>query len=260
MSHERWSELAEIQALGALDGEDLRLWKEHAGQGCVECQKKIDEIHGLLSERPLVAPLAPPVSVKSALMARLDSPLRPARRTPLAPVFAVAVMAAALGLWFGLPSLIEQRAAPPTAKPAAAPIPPPEAALPAPAAQAPADRLHSAQIKAILSDPATRVIEFKDPQTGEKKSAKLHWNPKACGGCLIVEGLSKTDLDKVYEFWAIDSNGPLAAGTFTVDEEGRGHLDISGLDITRNYDKFAVTIEPRGGAAAPTGPMKLLSL
>lgn len=262
MNHEHWLELADIHALGALDGEELRAWKEHVGAGCPECQARIDAVQDVLSRIPMVAPMAPPASVKSALMGRIGSPAKTAVSPFLAPGLAVAAMAALVTLWFNLPALLEP-GAPQTPvaadiavpAPAAAPIPvvaPAPTPVPAP--------FHSAETEALLKDPLTRMIEFKDPETGEKKNARLYWNPKVCGGCLVVEGLSKTDLDKVYEFWAIDGGGPVAAGTFVVDDQGRGHLDISGLDLTRNFEKFAVTIEPLGGVAAPTGPMKLLSL
>lgn len=266
MNHEsHWADLAEIHALGALDGEDLLLWKEHFGQGCPDCQTRIDETQNLLSGVPLMAPLAPPASVKTALMNRVGGVAAPAAAGAGAGIAVAALIGVgvlALGSWF----VFSKPSAPVSPAPATVSAPAPATAVePAPKPKtetpaAPAGPVHDAEIEAMLKDPDTRLIEFKDPESGQKLKAQFHWNPKSCNGCLVVQGLSKTDLDKVYEFWAIAAGGPVAAGTFTVDAEGNGHIDVKGLDLTKEYKQFAVTIEPRGGVAAPTGPMKLLSL
>ena len=48
MNHEKWLELADVHALGALDGEDLKVMQTHLATGCVECEQRIGETSGLL--------------------------------------------------------------------------------------------------------------------------------------------------------------------------------------------------------------------
>ncbi len=258
MNHEQWLEMAEIHAMGALDGEDLLAFQAHLQTNCAECQAVLSQTESLLSAMPASLPvILPPAQLKEVLMQKIEDPLAvptpvAAKTSPLlVPIFAgVSLIATGLVLWVTQPVWLPAPAASPGALPAAASV-----AVPAP----PAAPLHDAGMLELLKDPEVKIIEFKDPVTGEKILAKLYWNPNACGGCLTVEGLSKTEAGKVYEFWAITGSTPVPGGTFTVDENGKAHLDIRPMGEIKNFDKFAVTIEPEGGAPLPTGPMKLLS-
>jgi anti-sigma-K factor RskA len=65
---------------------------------------------------------------------------------------------------------------------------------------------------------------------------------------ILMDHVPQAPAGKVYEAWTI-SGTPVAAGTFTADDAPLVHLPAAALTA----DKIAVTVEPKGGVAAPTG-------
>jgi quercetin dioxygenase-like cupin family protein len=74
VSHEELLELADIYALGALDGNELKAFQSHLAAGCVECRARICEV-GAASE---LLPgsyelLTPSANVKTKLFAEIEN-------------------------------------------------------------------------------------------------------------------------------------------------------------------------------------------
>jgi hypothetical protein len=78
-------------------------------------------------------------------------------------------------------------------------------------------------------------------------------------GVLSVANMPPLEDGTVFQFWYVtDSpNQPVPGGTFTVDGNGQGFMlipaDVDGVT------SIAVSIEPEGGSASPTGPILLTS-
>lgn len=73
MSHEELLDLAEIYALGALDGDDLAAVQAHLSAGCVQCQAKVSEASATLAAMPGDQQmLTPPAAVKTRIFAEID--------------------------------------------------------------------------------------------------------------------------------------------------------------------------------------------
>lgn len=74
MSHEELLDLADVYALGALDGEELVQFQAHLSAGCAECRARVNNSAGALA---LVAgaldQLTPPDRVKSRLFEQIDA-------------------------------------------------------------------------------------------------------------------------------------------------------------------------------------------
>ena len=87
--------------------------------------------------------------------------------------------------------------------------------------------------------------------------ARVVWNPDTREAVLLAAGLQQAPEGKVYEAWVIAGGAPVPAGTFQADANGKAVLRLPMVDETRSVKTFAVTIEPAGGTAAPTGPMVL---
>jgi anti-sigma-K factor RskA len=87
------------------------------------------------------------------------------------------------------------------------------------------------------------------------------WNPTTQRGVLRVEKLPALASDKDYQLWLIDPAypGPTDAGVFTVDP-ATGHAQVTFKPNQRvnNAAKFAVSLERKGGAPKPEGPILLL--
>jgi anti-sigma-K factor RskA len=65
---------------------------------------------------------------------------------------------------------------------------------------------------------------------------------------ILMDHVPEAPEGKVYEAWTIRGT-PVAAGTFTAEDAPLVHLPAAALTA----DTIAVTVEPEGGVAAPTG-------
>jgi hypothetical protein len=78
-------------------------------------------------------------------------------------------------------------------------------------------------------------------------------------GVLSVANLPPLGAGTTYQFWYITDSptNPVPGGTFTVDGNGQGFMlipaDVSGVT------SIAISIEPEGGSASPTGTILLTS-
>jgi anti-sigma factor ChrR (cupin superfamily) len=74
MAHENWLELADVYAVGSLDGEDLREFEAHLATDCSQCQARLRETHATLAKISSALPaLAPSAAIKARLWERIDS-------------------------------------------------------------------------------------------------------------------------------------------------------------------------------------------
>lgn len=110
----------------------------------------------------------------------------------------------------------------------------------------------------LLSAPQVRLVRLTGLEPSPRAGGRLLWNPTMYTGVLLTSGLPQTPSDRIYELWAIAGNEPIPAGIFAVDEGGHALLRLPPLPKTKRVNKFAVTLEPAGGVAKPTGPMLLL--
>ncbi len=114
-----------------------------------------------------------------------------------------------------------------------------------------------AQVQAavdLLGQPGTVVKALP----GNKTTAysQLIANDSQKRGVLLAYNLQPVTSDKTYEFWLLDKSGnPIPAGTFNVDQTGKGVLNVNmPKDVPiSNLSAGAVTIEPAGGLPKPTG-------
>lgn len=124
---------------------------------------------------------------------------------------------------------------------------------------------------------ASLHIELADLQTRDRVSqmriamlgSLLEGSPKAVAvslwdverqdGVLVVQNLAPQPADKDYQLWVIDPQhgSPVDAGVFTVDEKGNVRFRFKPKVSVKSADKFAVTLEKKGGVPAPQGQMVL---
>jgi anti-sigma-K factor RskA len=113
------------------------------------------------------------------------------------------------------------------------------------------------QLIALLRDPATGIVALAGLEPARAGRARMIWNAQA-GGLLVASGLPQAPAGKTYQLWAIaGKNPPAPAGVFDVDAKGTGRLRVPPLSGPGKVDVFAVTLEPAGGAPAPSGPVYL---
>lgn len=101
----------------------------------------------------------------------------------------------------------------------------------------------------LLNDPAVRWY----PVAGGMAKGHLWVAPESKVGCLVVQGLPVLAADQVYQVWLRDGYGHSSGGVFEA-RNGNGWVMVRAGEQLAHYDSVGVTIEPRGGSAAPSSP------
>jgi len=260
MTHEPYDTQAALYALGALDGEERTEFERHLAGGCAVCEAALrasaETLAAMVRSRP---PMVPPPEVKEALLRRI-APTTPPRRAAARPrtlVWAVgmlvAMIAAAAFTGAFVAARYEGRLGQMARETAALRerVQRDEAAL----------REQIAVYRTavdLLRDPATQIVALRGLGPTPEATGRVIWNPVS-GGFMFVANLPAPPPGKIYELWTIGDAAPEPAGLFQVDASGHGTHRIAPVAGGKPVKVFAVTLEPEGGVAAPTGPMVLAS-
>jgi hypothetical protein len=112
---------------------------------------------------------------------------------------------------------------------------------------------------AWLKDPRVQVALLKGLEGNPTAKARLLWHPESKQGILWVSGLPPLPLEKSYELWAFVGDQPMPAGTFDAKSGAATVIPISRQETLDGAPvKFAVSVEPKGGAPKPTGAIVLV--
>jgi anti-sigma-K factor RskA len=91
---------------------------------------------------------------------------------------------------------------------------------------------------------------------GDGASGTLWTVPRESIACLMIEDLPDPGDGNVYQIWLVRAGTPVSAGTFV--PQGRESWTVVRADEPpASYESLGITIEPRGGSPAPTGPRVL---
>jgi len=248
MNHDEWLERAELYALGALDGDELRDFERHLARGCPECEERLDDCREALAQAAAsLEPVAPPPRVKTELLRRIGAEAdasKGERRFAWSWPFGIGALAAA-GLVLLLSwQLIDTRRKLEDAQNKLGVLASEEA--------------QHKEVMDFLSNPQVRIISLTavPPNSGGK--AQLMWDPIGRKGILMTAGLPQTPAEKAYELWGLSGSEAVPAGVFTVNEKGQVVFRLPKLPESQPFDKFAVTLEPAGGVPKATGPVVLV--
>jgi hypothetical protein len=128
-----------------------------------------------------------------------------------------------------------------------------------------AGRLQTAEIELAERTLRARVLESddvrmlllggRDPQPGAR--GLVCWSEKARHGILVAGELAPLPPDRQYQLWFFRDGRALDAGVFDADAGGHALFESKEFAGARP-ENFAVTVEPRGGVAGPTGPIVLI--
>jgi len=239
MTHEEWLEKGEIYALGALDGQEQKEFEAHLRAGCAICEAYVRETREtlMLLHRTL-APLTPPASVKTRVLdatalervASLTTKPRPTSRRWQ--IITGTLAAGIAGLVIGG---VFYRAY-----------------------YEPRHRVSTAVVN-LLRDPATRDHLLYGAGPTPTARGRFLWNESG-EGHIFVSNLPAAPEGKIYAVWTITkSSAPRFVGAVKTDALGQGGLHINSPRSDHPVETFAVTLEPAGTTAAPTGPIVLAS-
>lgn len=80
------------------------------------------------------------------------------------------------------------------------------------------------------------------------------WDNQQQKGVFVVQNMKPLPTDKDYQLWVLDPKypTPVSAGVFQVDDQGNVRIQFKADKPVVSADKFAVTMEPKGGLPTPT--------
>lgn len=260
--HDELANLAWIEALGALDPEDRRRLAAHLREGCPACLAALRGGNDVVAR---LAHLFAPASPSPALRARIErlaarrSPAngsdaqRPPRRARIASAASwVALAVAALfgaDAWRESGRLREELALERAARIAASD-------------EAAAER---SRIERLASDHEALGALLRAVAARDARALALT-GPDGAGArafvagerlVLFVHDLPSAPAGRTYQAWTIEDGTPRSAGTFDTGADGSArHAAQLPLAIGEGAT-IAVTLEPAGGVALPTGAIVL---
>jgi len=104
----------------------------------------------------------------------------------------------------------------------------------------------------LLNDPAVHSY----PVSGETASGRFWMVPQGQAACLVVQGLPPIAEDRAYQVWLTRSGKRISGGVFQA-HDGNAWILIRSDEPLTDFDLVGVTVEPREGSPAPTGPRVL---
>jgi anti-sigma-K factor RskA len=250
---ERLDELVPAAALDALDGADRDDFESHLVAGCPRCERAVAAWRRDLT---LLARATAPASPDGAVARRLRGAIaaagvspRPGRGPALATWLAVAASLALIAV--GTDDLVRRRALASASRE--------NARLAERESRAEANLAEKTLRARFLEDPDIQAILLTGmgPQPGAR--GKVVYSPRARRALFVSARLAPLSPDRQYELWFLAGGKPIAAGTFDAPPGVPSIFESSPVPAgIQAVEKFAVTIEPRGGVPQPSGPMVLV--
>jgi anti-sigma-K factor RskA len=112
----------------------------------------------------------------------------------------------------------------------------------------------SVQLATLLNEPGLTLVRLRATEKGRNVEAHAF----VTAGSQVVfyaSQLPALPAGRTYQLWLIRANGPaiVSAGTFNPDARNRATLQFANTSLTSGITALAVTDEPSGGSATPTG-------
>ena len=111
---------------------------------------------------------------------------------------------------------------------------------------------------ASITSPQNRAVSLDGLEAAASARASAFLDRENRRLFLYVENLPALPPGRTYQIWLLVDGTPVSVGTFDVDSDGGARLDGEPLPAFEGSVSVAVTEEPAGGVAQPTGPMVLL--
>jgi anti-sigma-K factor RskA len=270
MEHAEYQELLALEAVDALDGRDAQLMRAHL-ESCPSCRGELAEMRDAAALLAHAAPAAAPSDeVRQRIMREIRGesrstqvpasnvvPLRQGLSSAWPNVLRLAAVLAFIALFLGIIVLWRRDAA------SRREIAELARQLNRQQRELQLERDNAArqtEALALLSSPDAKKIGLSGTPTAQTARATFVYDEKSRSGVLLVEGLPATPADKAYEVWFIPKGlAPIPGRTFAVSANGRALITDSLPAAAGSGAVVAITLEPKSGSAAPTGPIYLAS-
>lgn len=239
-----------LYAAGELDADESRELRAHLETGCPACVGALAEAHAVLARVAQSAPaVTPPSTAKTKLDARIDaakpnaiaaapSPRATVNTQPAPPTaggsykFPQLAAAAAIAACVAVAVTLGVMRGGPGARPGGPVF------------------AESQQLK---------FVSLGGSELQPTAHGRIFWDKDHNNWHVYVFDLKPPPPGRTYEVWFInDKQQKIAGPTFDVDAKGRGHVVAPIPPDSGNVTIAAITDEPAGGVAVPTGQVQLV--
>lgn len=253
MIDERHEETACLYVAGALPSPESRAFKDEL-RANLELQKLVKQLRNSASALAIAEPpIAPPAHLKKKILAKIGREPEaekiislPVAAKSFPPVWLPWTMAAG----FAFLAVVQFM-------------------------QAQSLRQQTRSLNSAVAGLSTQVADLKKKDTlsqmritllnslldnSPKAVAVSVWDNEKQSGVLLVQNLAPAPTDKDYQLWVINDKypAPISAGIFSLDDKGNVRFTFKPDMPMTSVDKFAVTMERKGGVPKPEGKMVLL--
>ena len=232
MDHNQIYELLPAYALGSLDDEDAIVVSEHLAS-CDKCNTRLSAYQNTVDLLSFGAPrVNPPDALKKKLMHKIQPKIlmnnkihRPAKRQKrgafwhkFSPVWAIASLAIISALTVS--------------------------------------NLMQWQTTEKLQDETAQemfILKMKGTTEAPNADGTLVIGHNRLRGVLVASDLPVQDKDNQYQLWLVENGKRTNGGVFSVTPNGYAVVEVVSPMSLLDFQSFAVTLEPAGGSASPTG-------
>jgi anti-sigma-K factor RskA len=109
----------------------------------------------------------------------------------------------------------------------------------------------------VLAAPDLTRVDLAGQPVAPSARARAFWS-RSRGLVFTASDLPPLPAGRVYQLWIVGQGAPVSAGLLTPDADGRAYGLFDAAQTVQKPVAFAVTIEPAGGAPAPTGDKYLV--
>lgn len=269
MEHQAYEELLTLQALDALGASDQRRLAEHL-ETCAACRAELAELRdaaGLLAHAS--TPAEPSAAVRTRILdqvhkekqPKVSSPVVPFRARPAPSVWPnllrLAAAIAFVALLSGTAMLWRRdvRSRQEIAR------------LSQQLNQQNEDLARNREALArqreaiaLMNAPGMKKMELAGTPTAQSARATFIYDQKTGRAMIMTDGLPAAPAGMAYEVWFIPKgHAPMPGRTFTVDNAGHAMTMDQMPAEAMEGATIAITLEPKGGSASPTGAIYLSS-
>ena len=271
MEHREYEKLLTLEALGALGASERRALEEHLAT-CSACSAELAELRdaaGLLAHASTPAEPSPNVRVRILDEIRKDAkpvaessstivPFRPRTAASAWPtLMRLAAAIAFIALLVGVVVLWRRDA---KSRDEIARL---SQQINQQQEERARDReamTRQSEALALLNMPGMKKMDLAGTQTAASARATFVYDRDTGRAMLMTAGLPAAPPGMAYEVWFIPKgHSPMPGKTFTVDASGQAMMMDQVPVEARDNAVVAVTLEPKGGSPAPTGPIYLAS-
>ena len=93
---------------------------------------------------------------------------------------------------------------------------------------------------------------------GREPGGRMFWNPRTDSWSFYGHDLPPLPAGREYELWLITPGRKIPAGTFVPSPSGQGRIAAKYALPPDSLRAIAVTVEPKGGLPAPSGPIVIV--